>query len=478
VIDPPHASHGSAHGSAGDDGHHDDEPISLADLADVFSRAERPDAATHMVGTELEKFGVRVHGDGPLQPVEYRDIAAVLDGLVRDFGWQPSDYGLHGETVALARDGASITLEPGGQFELSGKPLATVHETCAEFTQHYRELHAASLPLSLSWFTAGFHPWATRDEIPRMPKGRYRIMAAYLPTRGGRALDMMLRTCTVQVNLDYASERQCGERLRLANAIAPVVTAMFADSPYLEGGARGLVTGRSAVWTDVDPDRCGTPPFAFLGPSFGYGAYVDWALDVPMFFVKRGGAYHAYHASFRDFLAHGWVDPDGHRQRATWGDWVLHLSTVFPEVRLKPFVEFRSADAVPSKYVCSLPALLKGLLYDEAVAAEAWTLLAAATPDDRQAQWHEARSVGLRSPRLQALAARLVELARASLDRANVLDDKGRTEARFLEPLQALVDPGRCPADVAVETLGPDPGRSPDAQRGYVRAFYFAGVDV
>jgi glutamate--cysteine ligase len=289
---------------------------------------------------------------------------------------------------------------------------------------------------------------------------------------------MMLRTCTVQVNLDYASERQCGERLRLANAIAPVVTAMFADSPYLEGGARGLVTGRSAVWTDVDPDRCGTPPFAFLGPAFGYGAYVDWALDVPMFFVKRGGKYHEHHATFRDFLAHGWVDADGRRHHATWEDWVLHLSTVFPEVRLKPFVEFRSADAVPSKYVCSLPALLKGLLYDEAVAAEAWQLLATATPDDRQAQWDEARAVGLRSARLHGLARRLVDLARASLDRASVLDDKGRSEARFLDPLQAVVDAGRCPADVAVETLGPDPGRSPDAQRRLVRAFYFAGVET
>jgi glutamate--cysteine ligase len=470
VIDPPPTTTARVP-------HEDDEPISHADLVDFFSFAERPDPAAHKIGTELEKFGVRVPTDGgPLVPIDYHDIAAVLAGLERDFGWVPSDRGLHGETVALARDGASITLEPGGQFELSGKPLRTIHETCAEFTQHYRELHAVSVPLGLSWFTTGFHPWATRDEINWMPKGRYQIMGRYLPTKGGKALDMMLRTCTVQANFDYASERQCGERLRLANAIAPFVTAAFADSPYTEGAASGLKTGRSAVWTDVDPDRCGTPAFAWLGSKFGYGAYIDWALDVPMFFVQRGGTYHEHHATFRDFLAHGFTDPNGTHHPAVWHDWTTHLSTVFPEVRLKPFVEFRSIDAVPSTYVCALPALLKGLLYDEAVAIEAWSLLAAATPDDRLRSWTEARALGLSSSRIHAVVAKLVELARGSLDRADVRDEKGRTEARFLDPVDVLVDGRKSPADLVLSSLGPTPGRDPDARRGYVRAFYFAGT--
>jgi glutamate--cysteine ligase len=479
VIDPrahdeAPAAPASTHGA-----HDDDEPISRGDLVDFFSYAERPDPAAHKIGTELEKFGVRVPQDGgPLVPILYADIAAVLAGMVRDFGWVPSDHGIHGETVALARDGASITLEPGGQFELSGKPLSTVHETCAEFTQHYRELHAVSEPLGLSWFTAGFHPWATRDEINWMPKGRYAVMGRYLPTRGGQALDMMLRTCTVQANFDYASERQCGERLRLANAIAPYVMATFANSPFLEGRASGQRSRRSAVWTDVDAARCGVPAFAFLGPQFGYGAYIDWALDVPMFFVKRGDTYHEHHETFRDFMAHGYTDPSGTRHVALWHDWVTHLSTVFPEVRLKPFVEFRSADAVPSKYVCALPALLKGILYDEAVAAEAWDLLAGATPDERAALWPEARALGLASPRVRAIAARLVALARGSLDAAGRRDDKGRTEARFLDAIDGALASGKSPADAVLESMGPEPGRDGDARRGFVRASYFAGVEV
>jgi glutamate--cysteine ligase len=232
------------------------------------------------------------------------------------------------------------------------------------------------------------------------------------------------------------------------------------------------------VWLEVDPDRCGTPPFAWLGAKFGYGAYIDWALDVPMFFVYRDGTYHEHHATFRDFLARGYTDPSGTHHVALWRDWVNHLSTVFPEVRLKPFVEFRSIDAVPSKYICALPAILKGLLYDEAVAAEAWSLLAAATPDARQRTWTAARTLGLSSPAVLGVVRKLVELARGSLERADVRDEKGRTEARFLDPVDVLVDGGKSPADLVLETLGPSPGRDPDARRDLVRAFYFAGVEV
>lgn len=460
--------------------HAHDEPISRADLIDVFGAAERPDARTHLVGTELEKFGVRVPNTaGGLEPVSYADITAVFDGLCTQFGWAPGpDRGPGGEIIELRRDGASITLEPGGQLELSGKPLHNVHETCAEFTQHYRELHAVSLPLRLSWFSAGFHPWATREEIRWMPKGRYEVMRSYLPTRGARGLDMMLRTCTVQANFDFASEAQCGQRLRVANAIAPVVAALFANSPFVEGRDTGLRTARSTVWTDVDDDRCGVPPFVFEDGAFSYEQYVDWALGVPTFFVKRDGKYHAHHVPFREFMRDGFVTPDGVRQHATWGDWITHLSTVFPEVRLKPYIEFRSADAVPSRYLCGLPAILEGLLYDEAAGAEAWALLGGLDAHARAELWFDARHAGLSAPHLQRYAVRLVELAHDALERADVRDERGRTEARFVEPLAALAATGRCPADVVVAELGALPGRSPEGQRQLARSFYFAGVEV
>ena len=461
--------------------HHDDDgPISRADLIDVFTAAERSDVSTHLVGTELEKFGVRVPANaGSLEPVGFGDITRVFEGLCAQFGWAPGpDHGIDGETIELRRDGASITLEPGGQLELSGKPLSTVHETCAEFTQHYRELHAVSLPLGLSWFSAGFHPWATREEIQWMPKGRYRVMRQFLPTRGGRGLDMMLRTCTVQANFDFASEAQCGERLRVANAIAPVIAALFANSPFVEGRDTGLRTARSTVWTDVDNDRCGTPPFVFAGEPFSYEQYVDWALEIPTFFVKRRGTYHSHHVPFSQYMRDGFTTPDGVHQTATWGDWINHLSTVFPEVRLKPFIEFRSADAVPSRYLCGLPAILLGLLYDDDAGAAAWEMLGGLDANERAELWFDARHAGLSAPHLQRSATRLVELAHAALERRDIRDERGRTEARFVEPLAALAASGRCPADVGTADVGAVPGRGPEGQRRLVRSFYFAGVEV
>ena len=454
------------------------DPITLDDLVDFFGAAERPDTSTHLIGTELEKFGVAVDDIGlPLAPVRHGDhIVPVFEGLISRHGWAVgSDRGPDGEIIELVRDGASITLEPGGQLELSGKPLHNVHETCAEFTQHYEELHDVSEPLGLAWFAAGFHPWATRDDIAWMPKGRYRIMRAYLPTRGSLALDMMLRTCTVQANFDYASERQCGERLRVASAIAPVVAAMFANSAYKEGRRTDLQSVRCDVWTDVDPDRCGIPAFVFE-PGFTYDRYVQWALDVPMFFVKRDGQFHAHHAPFRTFLRDGFTDPSGHHHRALWSDWVVHLSTVFPEVRLKPHIELRSADAVGSRFVCALPALVKGILYDDDASAAAWELLAGLDAGGRRELWARACRAGLHDEGIAAMARRLIEISRTALDRMDIRDSKGRTEARFLDPLQVRVERGRSPVDDAIETLGDAPGRDPAAQHAFVRAFHFAGA--
>lgn len=464
---PPHAPH---------------DPLTKDDLVDFFVAAQRPDPATHLIGTELEKFGVVSAGpDRPLLPVRHdAHIVPVLRALVEQHGWTPGpDRGPNAEIVELIRDGASITLEPGGQLELSGKPLPNVHETCAEFTQHYQELHGVSEPLRLTWFAAGYHPWAKRDEINWMPKGRYRVMREYLPNRGSRALDMMLRTCTVQANFDYASERQCGERLRVSSAIAPVVAAMFANSPYEEGRRSRFLSVRSRVWTDVDPDRCGVPPLVFEDP-FSYDEYVQWALDIPMFFVKRGRTYHPHHATFRTFLRDGFSDPSGQHHRATWSDWVLHLSTLFPEVRLKPHIEFRSADAVGSRFVCALPALIKGILYDEAATHEAWSMLADLDHEQRRELWDEACVKGLHSPRIAAIAERLIEIAREALDDMDVRDSKGRTEARFLDTLQSRVEQRKSPADDAIaqlrETFDGDPGRSPAAQHAFIQAFHFAGV--
>lgn len=454
-----------------------DEPITREELVDVFIKAERPDPRDHLIGTELEKFGVVMPADGgPPQPVNYPDhVLPTLRALADRFGWKAGpDRGTAGEVVELVRNGASITLEPAGQFELSGAPLHNVHETCAEFSEHYDELHEISQPLSLAWIAAGHHPFATRDDIHWMPKGRYQIMRRYLPTRGGRALDMMTRTCTVQANLDYASEAQCGERFRLANAMAPVLTALFANSPYLEGRSASVASIRSQVWLDVDPDRCGVPRLAF--EPFSYERYVDWALDVPMFFIKRDGAYHAHHDTFRQFLDRGVTTPDGQHHHASHRDWFLHLSTVFPEVRLKPHIEFRSADAVGSRHVCALPALVKGIIYDDDAAGRVWEALSGLSYEERIGLWHEAIDHGLRSDRLRDLARVMLDSARTALDRMDIRDDKGRTEARFIDRLEPLVDQGTTPGFEVMARLGEAPGRDAAGRRALVRAFHFAGV--
>ena len=457
------------------------EPLRAEDLTAVFHRAERPDQATHMVGTEQEKFGLYIDPQAGSraepQPVGYEaHVLPVLRAFVEEFGWQPAaDRGPGGEIIALVRDGASITLEPGGQFELSGKPLPHVHATCGEFTQHYRELHAVSQRLGLAWLATGFHPFATRDEIQWMPKGRYRVMRDFLPTRGSRGLDMMLRTCTVQANFDYASEQQCGERFRMAMGVSALSTAIFANSPYREGVDSGFASLRSDNWTDVDNARCGIYPWAFE-PGFRYERDVEWALDVPMFFIHRDGKYVPLHVPFRSYMKDGYTAPDGTRHQAQRGDWDMHLSTLFPEIRLKPYIEVRGCDSVSSRFVCALPAMWKGLLYDADATAAAWELVAGLEFAERLALWQECREQAMASPRVRALSVRLLAIAREGLDRQDVRDSKGRTEARFLDGLEALVQSGRSPADLAREALGPKPGRDAAARRAFARHFHFAGA--
>ncbi|MCB9706122.1 MAG: glutamate--cysteine ligase [Myxococcales bacterium] len=456
----------------------DAPPLDRQSLAGWLSRAEKPDRGTHMVGTEQEKFGLWLGGPERLPtPVSYADhVAPTLEGF-RQFGWEPTpDRGVGGEIIALGRDGASITLEPGGQLELSGKPLLTIHDTCAEFTTHYRELDAISRPLEIAWLASGFHPFATREEIHRMPKARYAVMREYLPTRGSMALDMMLRTCTVQANFDYASEAECGRLFRMAMGISGIVTAIFANSPFSEGRDLGYASLRSRVWSDVDPDRCGLLPFAFDDPAtFSYERYVDWALGVPMFFVRRKGVYHPFHRTFAEFMADGFTDPSGVHHRANFSDWELHLSTLFPEIRLKPYIEVRGADSVGSAFVCALPALWKGVLYDEGAGEAAWELVADLDFGEREALWEECRKDGIRSPRVHALAVRLLAIAREGLDRQDRRDRQGRSESRFLDRLEALIGEGKSPAELAREVVGDALGRDARARCAYVRAFHFAG---
>lgn len=455
------------------------EPLTAEDLTAVFRRSERPDQATHKVGTEQEKFGLVVDPATGPRPVEYQaHVLPVLEAFVREFGWLPAaDRGPNGEIIALERDGASITLEPGGQFELSGKPLPHVHATCAEFTQHYHELHGVSQRLGLAWLATGFHPFAVREEIHWMPKGRYAVMRAFLPTRGSKGIDMMLRTCTVQANFDFASERQAGERLRAAMGVSALSTAIFANSPYREGVDRGFASLRSDNWTDVDNSRCGLLPLAFE-PGFHYERYVEWALDVPMFFIRREGQYVPLHLPFRVYMRDGFTAADGTRHQATRGDWDLHLSTLFPEIRLKPYLEVRGCDSVSSQFLCAMPALWKGILYDEEATAAAWELVADLEFAERQALWLECRQHAMRSTRVHALSVKLIAIARAGLDRQDVRDSKGRTEARFLDAIEALVAAGRSPADLAREALGAAPGRDAAARRAFMRHFHFAGAGL
>ncbi len=455
----------------------DAELASTDELVLWFERCRR--VGNHLIGTEQEKFGVVRNAEGMPEPVRYREhILPTLEAMMERFNWKPAkDRGVNGELIALERDGASITLEPGGQFELSGKPLPTVHHTCAEFSQHYEELDAIAKPMGISWLACGFHPFATREEIDWMPKGRYEVMRAYLPTRGDMAVDMMLRTCTVQANFDYADEAQCGRRLRLMLGLSSLITALFANSPYQEGKFTGYRSLRSRVWEHVDPDRCGILPFVFEG-EFSWQKYVDWALDVPMFFVKRGHDYHPHHPSFRRYMSEGFTTPDGVHQRATQGDWELHLSTLFPEVRLKPFIEIRGADSVGSKTVCALPALCKGLMYDEEAGRAAWDLVARLDIDKRMDLWGRARINGLSDPEVRAKCQQLLSFARLGLGRLDVRDGKGRSEARFLDTLDLQVTRAATPAGEALTELGEEPGRSAEGRAKLANYFRFAGAEL
>jgi glutamate--cysteine ligase len=405
------------------------------------------------IGTEHEKFAFSLDDMRALAYEGAGGIRALLEGLER-YGWEPVLE--DGRPIALThRNGGSITLEPGGQIELSGAPVETIHETCAELHEHLAQVKTVGGELGFGLLGLGFQPKWSREETPWMPKQRYDIMRRYMPGKGGLGLDMMLRTCTVQVNLDFESEADMVRKFRVALALQPVATALFANSPFVEGRPTGYLSYRSYVWTDTDPDRCGTLPFVFED-GMGFERYVDYMLDVPMYFVYRDGRYiDAAGQSFRDFLAARLPALPG--ELPTMKDWEDHLTTVFTEVRLKRFLEMRGADGGPWWRLCALPALWTGLLYDAGALEAASRMIRGWTMQDHLYLREEVPKSGLKARigdhTVGDLAREVLALAREGLVRRARRNGRGQDETHFLDPLDAIAASGRTPAEELIEAF-------------------------
>ncbi len=404
------------------------------------------------IGTEHEKFGFRLDD---LRPPTYegeRGIGVLLEQMAQRFGWERGYDGEH--LIALKRpDGSSITLEPAGQLELSGAQLSTLHQTCCEVEGHLREVQAVAKDLQLGFLGMGFQPKWQREDMPWMPKGRYKLMRAYMPTRGGLGLDMMTRTCTVQVNLDVGSEADMVKKFRVSLALQAIATALFADSPFTEGRPNGFQSFRSHVWTDTDPDRTGLLDFVFE-EGFGYERYVDYILDVPMYFVYRDGQYlDATGQSFRDFL--GGKLPALPGELPNRNDFADHLTTAFPEVRLKRYLEMRGADSGPWNRICALPALWVGLLYDATALDAAWDVCKNWTLAER----HQLRdgvprhgfALPFRGGKVLDVAREVLAIAAEGLRRRARTNRNGVDERIYLDPLIEFVTAGQSPASRKLE---------------------------
>jgi glutamate--cysteine ligase len=427
-----------------------DAPLTRADLIDALSKGIKP-RADWRIGAEHEKFGFdretlrRPAYDGP------NGIKAMLEGLTR-FGWSEVFEGDH--VIALERttpEGltSSISLEPGGQFELSGAPLKDVHEICDETGRHLMEVKQVADQIGLGFLGVGFDPMWTREDVPVMPKGRYDIMRAYMPKRGSLGLDMMLRTCTIQSNLDFDSEADMVRKFRTSLALQPIATALFANSPFTEGRPNGFLSARANVWTDTDPDRTGMLDFVF-DDGFGFERYVDYALDVPMYFAKREGRYVDLSGrSFRRFMEQGLDDLPG--DRATKKDWADHLTTLFPEVRLKSYLEMRGADGGPWSRICALQALWVGVLYDDAALSAAWDLCKGWDIADHERLRRDVTRLGLKAEvagrTVRDVAVDMVAIAKQGL-KARARFSGGMVDERgYLSELEDIADSGVTPAE-------------------------------
>nr|WP_303705585.1 glutamate--cysteine ligase [Brevundimonas naejangsanensis] len=432
----------------------DTAPLSRDQLIHAMSKGEKPKDQWR-IGAEHEKFGFdkstlrRPAYEGP------GGIKAMLDGLTR-FGWTPVLEGDH--VIALERKNAegfsaSISLEPGGQFELSGAPLKDIHDICNETGQHLMEVKQVADQLNLGFLGLGFDPLWRREDIPVMPKGRYDVMRAYMPKKGKLGLDMMLRTCTIQANLDFDSEADMVMKFRTSLALQPIATALFANSPFTEGKPNGFVSARANVWTDTDPDRTGMLGFVFED-GFGYERYADYALDAPMYFAKRGQTYVDLSGqSFRAFID-GKLDAlPG--DRATVQDWADHLTTLFPEVRLKQYLEMRGADGGPWSRICALPALWAGILYDAPSLAAAWDLCKDWDIADHERLRRDVTRLGLKAEvggrSVRDVAVDMVNIAKQGLkNRARfsggMVDERG-----YITELEDIADSGVTSADRLLE---------------------------
>ena len=422
------------------------EPItSREQLVDYIAAGEKPEA-NWRIGTEHEKFGFRLDNLRPLTWEGPQGIGVLLEGLTR-FGWERVIE--KDKLIALLRDGASVTLEPAGQLELSGAALENIHQTCNEVHVHLKEVKTVADELGVGFLGMGFQPKWKREDMPWMPKGRYGIMRRYMPTVGDLGLDMMTRTCTVQVNLDFASEADMVRKFRTSLALQPIATALFADSPFTEGKPNGYLSYRSHIWTDTDPDRTGMLDFVFED-GFSYERYVDYMLDVPMYFSYRDGIYHDLAGqSFRKFMRGELEAMPG--ATPTMTDWTDHMTTAFPEVRMKRFLEMRGADGGPWNRLCALPAFWVGLLYDNSALDAAWDLVKDFTREERNALRDGVPKYGLKLPfrdgTLRDIAVEALKISAHGLKQRARKNWEGADESIFLSPLNEIVEANETPAE-------------------------------
>jgi glutamate--cysteine ligase len=428
-------------------------------LAEFLASGCKPKDAW-AIGTEHEKFGFVKDGLTPLPYAGPCSISAMFDGLMRDYGWTPVREG--GNIIGLERAGANISLEPGGQFELSGAPLQTIHQTCDEVNEHLREVKSIADRIGAGFIGLGAAPQWSHEDMPVMPKGRYRLMTDYMDRVGTHGKQMMYRTCTVQVNLDFASEADMVQKFRVALALQPVATALFANSPFFDGGLNGHKSWRSRIWRDLDASRTGMLPFVFED-GMGFERYVDYALDVPMYFVYRDGEYiDALGQSFRDFLKGQLPALPG--QVPTLSDWADHLTTIFPEARIKKYMEMRGADGGPWRRLCALPALWVGIMYDQVALDAAWDLAKSWDAPTREALRVAASVDGLDAQvgdiRMMDLARELVAISKSGL-RARAAQGAGGMvpdETHFLSALEDSLQSGQTPADELIVKFNGDWG--------------------
>jgi len=439
-----------------------------AQMVDHLAAGSKP-KADWRIGTEHEKIGFCQKKKTPLPYEGDCSIKAMLEGLQR-FDWDPVYEA--GNIIALKRGGASVSLEPGGQLELSGAPLEHVHQTCGEVSRHMREVKDVADEIGAGFLSLGFRPDTKLEDVPVMPKGRYTIMRDYMQKVGTHGREMMFRTCTVQTNLDFSSESDMVKKFRVSLALQPIATALFANSPFKEGKLNGYKSYRSRIWLDTDPDRTGMLPFVF-DEGFGFEQYVDYALDVPMYFVYRDGVYlDASGKSFRDFLDEKLDVVPG--EKPSLSDFDDHLSTIFPEVRLKTFLEMRGCDTGPWGELCAMPAFWVGLLYDQGALDAAWDMVKDWTAEERQHLRQDVPKFGFQTPfrdtTLQTLALQALGISRAGLNARGKLNTQGENETVFLQELDDFARSGHSNADKLINLY--KGGWNGDIMRAYEDCVY------